>query len=357
MKDAPLVNFALGIFITVAVGWLLLVGRPIILPIVSAIIVVYILVSASNAIHRQPLMQLVPLSVIKISLALIFGATFILFATLAAATAREIASVAPVYEANIDAFLESIAEKYELDHQELWGHLRAVTIDAFDLRVVMRRLLGGFTNVGATVFLIAIYAAFLMLERDSFRSKLQAAFPDEAQANKAADLIIRMNRRIGDYLAAKTLVNILLGLVSFVVLWAHGIDFAVFWAVVTGLLNYIPYVGSYLGVFFPIVLSFAQFVSLPLTLSLTAFLAVTQFVIGSIIDPRFIGRQVNLSPVVVLASLSVWAALWGIPGAILAVPMTSMLCIMLASFESTKFIAVLLSAEVDAAAETDGSGV
>lgn len=347
MKDAPLVNFALALFLLISIGWLLVVGRPIILPIVAAIIVVYVLVSASQAINRQPFMSFIPLGVIKLVLALIFGTTFILFAALAAATVREIATVAPVYEANIDTFLVGIAEKYELDHQELWGHLRAVTIDAFDLRVMLRRVLGGFTNIGAAVFLIAIYAAFLLAERQGFQAKLQAALPNGAQADKAAYLIGKMNKRIGDYLAAKTLVNILLAVISYVVLWAHGIDFAIFWAVVIGLLNYIPYVGSYLGVFFPIVLSFAQFVSLPLTLSLTAFLAVTQFIVGSIIDPRFIGRQVNLSPVVVMGSLSVWAALWGIPGAILAVPMTSVLVIILASFESTKFIAILLSDQVD----------
>lgn len=347
MKDAPLVNFALAVFLLIALGWLLIVGRPIILPIVAAIIVVYILVSASNAIHRQRFMSVVPLGLIKLFLALIFGTTFILFAVLAAATVREIATVAPTYEANIDGFLVGIAEKYELDHQELWQHLRTVTIDAFDLRVVLLGLLGGFTNIGATVFLIVIYAAFLMSERIGFQGKLKAALPNETQSQKAIDLIAQMNSRIGDYLAAKTVLNILLGLVSFVLLWAHGVDFAFFWAVVIGLLNYIPYVGSYLGVFFPVVLSFAQFVSLPLTLSLAVFLIVTQFIVGSIIEPRFIGRQVNLSPVVVLSALSVWTALWGIPGAILAVPMTSIIVIILGSFASTKFLSILLSDQVD----------
>ena len=101
MKNAPLLNFALAIFLLIAFGWLLIVGRPIILPIVAAIIAVYILVSAANTIHRQRFMSIVPLSVIKLCLALIFGTTFILFAALAAATVREIATVAPTYEANM----------------------------------------------------------------------------------------------------------------------------------------------------------------------------------------------------------------------------------------------------------------
>ena len=347
MKDAPLLNFALAIFLVISVGWLLFAGRSIILPIVTAIIVVYVLVSASTALHRQRLLSKVPLSLIRFALAILFGVAFILFAALAAATVREIASVAPTYEANIDTFLESMATKYELDRQALWKELRAVTIDAFDLHVILIGVLGGFTNVSAMVFLIVIYAAFLMSERSSFERKIEAAFSTEQQAQKALSLIAKMNSKISDYLAAKTLINVILGTVSFGVLWAHGVDFALFWAVMIGLLNYNPYVGSYLGVVFPVILSFAQFVSLPLTLSLAVFLTITQFVVGNIFEPRFIGRQVNLSPIVVLVALSVWTALWGIPGAILAVPMTSVIAIVFASFETTQVLAVLLSDQVD----------
>lgn len=351
MKDAPLLNLALAIFIMISIGWLLVVGRAIILPIVTAIIVVYVLVSASSALHRQPYLRRVPLPVIKLALAVVFGIASIMIAALAAATVREIATVAPTYEANIDTFLESMAAKYELDRQALWSELRAVTIEAFDLHVILLGVLGGFTNVGATVFLIVIYTAFFLSERSGFEGKIIAASSSEKQAKKAINLIGEMNSKISDYLAAKTLINIVLGAISFAVLWAHGVDFALFWAVMIGLLNYIPYVGSYLGVIFPVVLSFAQFVSLPATASLAVFLTMTQFAVGNIVEPRFIGRHVNLSPVVVLVALSVWTALWGIPGAILAVPMTSVLAIIFASFETTRFLSVLLSDQVSTKVE------
>ncbi|MEP1929776.1 MAG: AI-2E family transporter, partial [Roseibium sp.] len=167
------------------------------------------------------------------------------------------------------------------------------------------------------------------------------------KAKRAMDVIREINTRISDYLAMKTLINVILGGISFVILYAHGTDFALFWAVMIGLLNYIPYVGAYIGVFFPVVLSLAQFGSLPVTLSLAAFLTGAQVILGNIVEPRFIGRQVNLSPVVVLIALSVWTALWGISGAILAVPMTSVMAIILGSFGTTRFLAVLLADQVD----------
>jgi predicted PurR-regulated permease PerM len=67
--------------------------------------------------------------------------------------------------------------------------------------------------------------------------------------------------------------------------------------------------------------------------------------VGNILEPRMIGRQLNLSPFVVLVALSVWSALWGLPGAILAIPMTSMLVIICAAFAPTRFVAVLLGGQ------------
>lgn len=347
MKDAPLLNLALALFVAIALGWLLMIGQSILLPIVTALIAVYVMISASDALHALPVFRVLPVSLLRFLLLSVFAAAIITLAVLAAATVREIASVSPIYEANLDSFLESVASRFQLDRQVLWQELRAVTIDAFDLRIVFLGLLGGFTNVSTTVFLIVIYAAFLMNERGVFQKKLASAFSTPEQTNKAHELIREINMRISEYLGVKTLINIALGGVSFVILWAHGVDFALFWAVVIGVLNYIPYVGSLLGVLFPVMLSFAQFASVPVTLSLAGFLITIQVILGNYVEPRFVGRQVNLSPLVVLVALSVWTALWGIPGAILAVPMTSVIAIVLSSFESTRFLAVFLAERIE----------
>jgi predicted PurR-regulated permease PerM len=128
---------------------------------------------------------------------------------------------------------------------------------------------------------------------------------------------------------------------------AFGVDFALFWAVVIGLFNYIPYVGSFVGVFFPVVLSLGQFGSLWLTLALCGALTAAQIAVGNFLDPWLVGRRVNLSPLVVIVSLVFWVSLWGLPGAILAVPLTSAVAIICAAFPASRPIAVLLSAGTD----------
>ena len=202
------------------------------------------------------------------------------------------------------------------------------------------------SSVGASLFLVIVYSAFLLTERGTFAAKLSAAMKNPGDAENAEAMIRDINGRIGDYLAIKTLVNIILGTISFAILWALDIDFPLFWALLIALLNYIPYFGSLLAVTFPVLLSILQFGDLKWTLLLAVLLTIAQMVVGNILEPRLIGRRVNLSPFVVLVSLAVWSTLWGLPGALLAVPLTSMLTIVLSAFAPTRPFAILMADRV-----------
>ncbi len=346
VKDAPFLNLVLSVVAIIAIGWLLVVGRAILLPIVMAVISVYIMVSAVEALQRMPGLGRLPPFALKMVVLAAFILSFFGLALVVAGTVREIVAVAPEYEANLLALLEGIADRFGLETQTLRTGLWEAALERIDLQAVALTTLGGFASMGVTVFLVVIYAGFLLAERASFPQKLSAALPHAEGAAKALKVVTDINRQIRQYLAVKTLINLILGCISYAILWALGVDFAFFWAIVIALLNYIPYVGSYLGVAFPVVLSLGQFASVPTTLVLLALLVSAQVFVGNLLEPRWIGRQLNMSPFVVLVALSVWAALWGIPGAILAVPMTSILIIVTSNFEQTRFIAVLLSERV-----------
>ena len=347
LQTSPFVNIVLSAMLLFLIGWFLYLGRPILLPIVAAVIAVYLLISASDRLKSLPVLRHLPLVIIRSFLLIVFTLAIVVLATIVAATAREIVAVVPVYEANVDALVDHLADVFDLDRQELWDELRAVTIDQIDLRSAALRVLSGFTNVGMSIFVIVIYAAFIMLERDGFERKLRAIWADEARARATLQTVNEINRKISDYLEVKTLINIILGAICYVILWFMDVDFALFWAVAIGFLNYIPYFGSLLGVAFPAVLSVAQFGSLSYSLLLTVLLVIAQFVVGSIIEPRMVGRHMNISPVIVLISLSIWTALWGIPGAILAIPLTSMLAIIFANISQTRPIALVLADRID----------
>ena len=128
-----------------------------------------------------------------------------------------------------------------------------------------------------------------------------------------ARLFNDINRRIGDYLAVKTLVNIILGAVSYVIMLVMALDFALFWAVLIALFNYIPFIGTF-AIIFPIFLSLAQFGSLTTTLILAALLLMAQLISDNVLEPKLFSRQLNLSPFVIIVALSFWTALWGLAG-------------------------------------------
>ncbi|EKE45254.1 hypothetical protein OCGS_0344 [Oceaniovalibus guishaninsula JLT2003] len=335
-----LVNAAL---LVVLGGFLLIIGKPVLLPILAAIIAVYILTSASDALGRMPVLRTFPGAFRRFLVLLAFTAVVVLLLGVVVATISQIVAQAPGYQANIERLVAQGADAFGLDERPDWQTIRAATFGRFSLQTVINTALFSITTMGASVFLVIVYSAFLMAERAGFAAKLSAAVRDPVDAAKTEAIIRDVNRRIGDYLAIKTLVNVILGTISFAILWGMGIDFPLFWALVIGLLNYIPYFGSLVGVAFPVGLSALQFGDLEWTLLLAALLTTAQVWVGSVLEPRLIGRRVNLSPFVVLVSLAVWSALWGLPGALLAVPLTSMVSIVLSAFAPTQPFAILMA--------------
>ena len=139
----------------------------------------------------------------------------------------------------------------------------------------------------------------------------------------------------------------MLGVVTWAIMAFCGMEFAVFWGVLIALLNYVPYIGSFLSIFLPAVFAILQFGSLGQVLSVMVPLSVVQFLNGNFLDPYLMGNSLNLSPFVILVSLTVWSALWGISGAFLAVPMTAVMVMIFAEFPGTRPFAVLLSRKGD----------
>jgi len=124
-----------------------------------------------------------------------------------------------------------------------------------------------------------------------------------------------------------------------------GLDNALFWALVIFVLNYIPIVGGLLAVLFPVLFAIVQFDSLGQVGLLALILFGAQTIIGNTIQPKMMGDSMNLSALVVILALSVWGALWGGVGAFLSAPLTVIIMIILAQFPTTRWIAVLLSAD------------
>jgi AI-2 transport protein TqsA len=341
-----LLAVTLGLALALMIGWLLSIGRGLLMPIVVAVLAVYIISSASAAMAKFRATRWMPSILRKAILFLGFTLVLVALNGVVIVTVRDLVAQAPEYQENLERLITRALKSLGIQGNPDWVSIEAATIGRIDMQALLGGVAGSVGALAGILVLVVVYAVFLSAEAAGFPRKLAVALPDRMQAERTMEVIQSINTRIGEYLAIKTLINVIIAALSYAILWLFGVDHALFWALLIGLLNYIPYFGSLIAVTFPVMMSLVQFGSLQLTLALAVLLTAAQMFVGNYLEPRMIGRKVNMSPFVVVVALSFWTAFWGVPGAVLAVPLTSMLAIILAAFAPTRPFAVLLAQDV-----------
>ena len=138
-------------------------------------------------------------------------------------------------------------------------------------------------------------------------------------------------------------MSVLTAGLSYIVLLSIGVDSALFWSALIFLLNFIPSIGSLIATVFPALFAFLQFNDVTYLLLVFGLVGAIQIIVGNIVEPKVMGKSLNLSSLVVMLALTFWGSLWGLTGAILSVPITVMLMIIFSHFDSTKFLSRILS--------------
>ena len=176
------------------------------------------------------------------------------------------------------------------------------------------------TTVFSTILIALVLAFFLLGSGDLFYIKLIESFPNFRDKKRALRIAYGIERSISHYLLTVTLVNAGLGLVVGLALWAIGMPQPVVWGILAFALNFLPYVGALVGVVVVAAVSIVNFDSLSYGLiAPAAYLAATA-IEGQFVTPMVVGRRLELNTVSVFVTVVFWAWLWGIPGALMAVP-------------------------------------
>lgn len=189
--------------------------------------------------------------------------------------------------------------------------------------------------------LILLTVIFILLEAWSFPAKLRACLGEHSAVLADYEQIVR---DINGYMKIKTWISLATG--AFIAIWLAilGVSYPLLWGVLAFLLNYVPNIGSIIAAVPAVLLAFVQFGTTSALLAAAGYLAVNM-VIGNLIEPRFMGRGLGLSTLVVFLSLVFWGWVMGPIGMLLSVPLTMMIKIVLASSEETRRFAILLGSE------------
>ncbi|MBX3724747.1 MAG: AI-2E family transporter [Xanthomonadales bacterium] len=344
MANERLLGVVLATVLAVIIGWVLYIGKAVLVPIVFAVLLSYVILGLARLLQRVPLLGawvprtlLVGFSVLAMVLVVAAGGVLL------SNNIGRLVQLAPQLQESLLSMIQGGAARLGIEVTPTWQSLRTDVLDQVNLQRLVGSTVVSLTSVLSTIALVLLYVGFLLLERSGFDGKVGRLSGDPVTVTRIRHIIGKVNERIGAYLALKTLINILLGVVSWLIMLLFGLELAAFWAVLIAVMNYVPYIGSFLGVLFPVAFAVVQLGDPGPVLALAGALIAAQFLIGNMLEPLLMGNSLNLSPFVILVTLAIWSGLWGVAGAFLSVPMTAVVALALSEFPQTRAIAVLLS--------------
>jgi AI-2 transport protein TqsA len=331
-----------GNFFIVAISsvFILIIGRNLLIPFVFAILLWFIVKQIRQMMdHFKFVKTKVPLWVKNMVAFLIIITVLGFIFNIVYSNFRILANSYQKYLTNVDTLITNVNETFNIDLKDSIK----IYFEDFDFGSVLFSFLNYSSNLLGTAFMVIVYSLFIFIEESSFKKKLEKVFPDNQKFEDTYSLIDRIESSVSRYLGLKTLICLATGTLSYIVLLIIGVDFPVFWAFLIFLLNYIPIIGSWVATLLPVIFSLLQFGNFTPGLLVLIFVGAVQLIIGNFIDPRVMGNSVNLSPLVIILSLALWGAIWGITGMFLSVPITVIIVIAFSKMPRFRPVAILMS--------------
>lgn len=339
MSHVPIRTRLLALIAVLAAVWTLRAAAMVAIPLVGALLAALTVAPLSARIERR-----VPGSMRAfgpmVATAIVLAAVIALVAGLSIA-ASQIAGVLPTTLARARTAVESggfsvfgwqIIDPTQL--RSLAGQLMEPTV------AIARGLLASLANATTAIVLMLFLVLLILLERDAWRRKIEAVAGPQRWFSALGEAQTHMRR----FLMTRLLLGALTGILYVGWLYLFGVELLLTWGILALLLNFIPNIGSIIAGVLP-----AAYVAatrdVGTALAVAAGLLAIEQVMGNYIDPRFMGKQLALSPLVVLASVMLWTWIWGPFGALLSTPLTVLFVDICRALPTMRPLAILLGDE------------
>ncbi|TNE71624.1 AI-2E family transporter [bacterium] len=348
LRYLRIISIMLTIIGLKVVGEMLFAGKSLILPFALALFLSFILGPIIDFLEKKRIPRwlaiLIPI--------LLTGFVFFFLGMLIKSNVQSFVIEFPKYETRTKALYENVLSLLNIPTDVFTGSPKSWIDDPrlsqylenFSLTNTISGILGALSNLLSNALLVLLFLMFLLSGRNQLIIKLQKAFKEET-ANQITSIVKNINSQVQKYIIAKTIISIVTAILVMIVLYSFGVEFALIWGILTFLLNFIPNVGSIIATLLPLTIAVIQFDSFVPIIWIGGILMAIQTVVGNVIDPKYIGKSINLSALVVLLSLIFWGWLWGIIGMFLSVPIMVIIKIILENIPELKFMSTLMSAE------------
>jgi len=334
-----------AIIVTIGVGWLLYIGSALILPIVFAILLAVFLFPLEKILSKFLKWRILSILLSFIALLLPFIVVTILFSMQLIAIVDSLPSIGQNLESGFGELVDRINSAIpflKLDEGQLMDS------GSKSLEGPLSFIGKGF--ISTTSFLAGfgmtiLYTFFLLYYRESFNNFILYQFekddrPDIKQALK------EIKETIQSYIGGVGIVMIILSVLNSIGLTLIGIDYAIFWGTLAGILAIVPFIGTLLGGLLPFLYALSTADARWQPVAVLLYYLMIQQVEGNFITPKVVGDRVDINPLFAIIAIVFLGAFWGISGIILALPIISILKIVLDNFENTKSYALLTSTDL-----------
>ncbi|MCJ7508128.1 MAG: AI-2E family transporter [candidate division Zixibacteria bacterium] len=340
-------NIALPFIALAAATAFFYFASPILIPVVLAASFSYILSPAVKLLNRIKLPHLVSVFIVVLVAILVIAiAGYFLFGI-----AQGLVGDFPNYWDAVVKFLSQTRQDIKILDKILPSQ------ESLDLRTLQLKDVSGLTRFIAksagslfTFIFISILTVFLTIlllsEQKGLKEKLIYAF-GKNERSVAENIIAQINRQIGKFLVVRFLTSLGLGIAFAIGLAIIGVKYAIFWGLLAGVMDLVPFIGPVLAVVPPLIVTGVQFKSVMPMFWVFILYEAIQIPESNLIAPRLMGRSLNLSPFALLVATMYWAWLWGAIGVILAIPITAAMKVICDHIEPLEPIGILLGGKVE----------
>jgi predicted PurR-regulated permease PerM len=300
------------------------VARDLFLPLMLAFFLSFLLSPLLRLLKRAHIPEALGAALLLI--ALVGGVGLGLYSLVTPATewiAKAPASVTRIQGKlrNLHFPMEQMSRTADQVERTIAGDSRTAPVSAVKSPAwIKQALFGGTTDFVSEAIVVIVLLYFLLASKDLFLRKLIKVLPTLKDKKRAVEIAREMEQNISTYLFTVTLINMGVGVAVGAGVWLLGMPNPVLWGVLACVLTYIPYLGAVVGISILGLAAALVFDDLGHVLAVPGVYMVVSFLEGNFITPLVLGRRLTLNPVVIFVGLLFWFFLWGIPGALLAVP-------------------------------------
>jgi AI-2 transport protein TqsA len=325
-EQARLISVCLVIIAAVAIGAALTYMRPALVPFVLAVFLYYIVSPLADLLELRARL---PRWASTIATLLVVAALIFAVGLLATTSMRGVLASADLYRERLTELTRQLVAALNGWGIDIGQPMLLEWVRELPTGRVLQTSAGTAVGLLTNGLLILIFVIFLLLGRR--REMIKSAVFRE------------IDSKIRRFLSLKFVISAVTGVLVGLILSMFGLDLALVFGLLTFFLNFIPSVGSIVAVLLPLPVAIVQYESLWPVVGVLVLPGIVQLVIGNGIDPKLMGQGLDLSPVTVLVALVFWGLVWGVAGMLLAAPMTAILRIVLAQFETTSPASELLA--------------